>query len=68
MPETSQSVPDKVIELLNLIRKNPTISRAKLSEILRISVRQVRNITEKLKNNGTLTREGGDSEKWVVNN
>lgn len=68
MPEASQSVPDKVIELLNLIRKNPTISRAKLTEILRISVRQVRNITEKLKNNGTLTREGGDSGKWVLNN
>lgn len=68
MPEASQSVPDKVIELLNLIRKNPTISRAKLFEILRISVRQVRNITEKLKNNGTLTREGGDSGKWVLNN
>lgn len=57
-----------MIELLNLIRKNPIISRAKLFEILRISVRQVRNITEKLKNNGTLTREGGDSGKWVLNN
>lgn len=66
--EASQSVPDKELELLNLIRKNPAISRAKLSEILGISVRQVRNITDKLKNDGTLTRDGGDSGRWNVNN
>ena len=66
VPETSQSVPDKETELLNLIKENPTISRDKLSEILDISVRQVRNITNKFKNNGILTREGDDSGKWVI--
>ena len=66
VPETSQSVPDKETELLNLIKENPTISRDKLSEILGISVRQVRNITNKFKNYGILTREGVDSGKWVI--
>lgn len=65
-PEHARDEPDKETELLNLIKENPTISRDKLSEILGISVRQVRNITDKFKNNGILTREGGDSGKWVI--
>ena len=44
-----QSVPDKEIELLNQIKENPAISRAKLAEALNISERQVRKITERLK-------------------
>ena len=61
-----QSVPGKEIELLNLIKEIPTISRAKLAEKLEISERQVRNIIDKLKNNGVLVREGGNIGKWII--
>lgn len=63
----SQSVPEEAKELLNLIKENPNISRARLSEILHISVRQVRNIIESLKSCGILTRHGGDSGRWIIN-
>ena len=53
--------------LLNLIKENPKISRAKLSEELQISVRQVRKIIDKLQETGVLTREGGDSGRWNIN-
>lgn len=61
-----QSVPDKEVELLNQIKENPAISRAKLAEALNISERQVRKITERLKEKGFLVREGGDSGKWLI--
>ncbi len=68
-PERSrmfQDVPDKEVELLNLIKENPAISRAKLAKALNISERQVRKITERLKEKGVLVREGGDSGKWLI--
>ena len=52
--------------LLSLIKENPSISRERLSEILNISVRQVRNFINNLKNSGILTRKGGDSGKWII--
>ena len=52
--------------LLDLIKENPSISRERLSEILNISVRQVRNIIDNLRNSGILTRKGGDSGKWII--
>ena len=67
VPEACQSVPEEAKELLNLIKENPNISRARLSEILHISVRQVRNIIESLKSCGILTRQGGDSGRWIIN-
>ncbi len=61
-----QDIPDKEVELLNQIKENPAISRAKLAEVLHISERQVRKITEHLKEEGVLVREGGDAGKWLI--
>lgn len=64
VPEAYQSVPEQLIEL---IKKNSSISRATLSKQLKISERQVRKIIEQLRNSGQLTREGGDyNGKWVI--
>ena len=60
-----QDVPDKEVELLNQIKESPAISRAKLAEALNISERQVRKITERLKEKRG-GREGGDSGKWLI--
>ena len=59
-----QDIPDKEVELLNQIKENPAISRAKLAEGLNISERQVRKITERLRKKGG--REGGDFGKWLI--
>ena len=61
-----QYVPERKTELLNLIKENPAISRAKLAQKLHISERQVRNITDSLKEEGILVRDGGDSGKWII--
>lgn len=61
-----QDVPEKKTELLSLIKENPAISRAKLAQKLHISERQVRNITDSLKEEGILVRNGGDSGKWII--
>lgn len=62
-----QRVPTDGERLLEMIRKTPSISRAELSKSLNISERQVRKITEQLRDKGVLTREGGKSGKWIVN-
>lgn len=54
--------------LLQIIKEVPTISRAALSKKLNISERQVRKIIDRLKEEGVLTRQGGKSGRWVVNN
>lgn len=64
-PEVCQAVPE---QLLALIKVNPSISRDELSKQLNISVRQVRKIIDQLKNDGVLTREGGDSGRWIIHN
>ena len=51
-----------------LIKANPSISRDELSKQLNISVRQVRKFIDQLKNDGVLTREGGDSGRWIIHN
>ena len=53
--------------LLEIIRENPSISRAALSKQLNMSERQVRKIIDQLRENGVLTREGGNSGKWIIN-
>lgn len=64
VPGVCQSVPG---QLLALIKVNPSISRGELSKQLNISVRQVRKIIDQFKNDGVLTREGGDSGRWIIN-
>ena len=64
VPEVCQSVPE---QLMALIKANPSISRDELSKQLNISVRQVRKIIDQFRNDGVLTREGGDSGRWIIN-
>ena len=64
VPEVCQSVPE---QLMALIKANPSISRDELSKQLNISVRQVRKIINQFRNDGVLTREGGDSGRWIIN-
>ena len=62
-----QSVPTEEEKLLEAIKETPSISRAELSKRLKISERQVRKITDQLREKGVLIREGGNSGKWIIN-
>lgn len=63
-PEVIQSNPDRLIEL---IKNNPSISRAQLAQLLHLSERQTRKIIDQLRNDGKLVREGGDyNGKWII--
>ena len=66
-PTTYQGVPTDEEKLLEVIKETPSISRAELSKRLKISERQVRKITDLLREKGVLIREGGNSGKWVIN-
>ena len=66
-PKRSKVVPKEQDELLQIIKEVPSISRAALSKKLNISERQVRKIIDRLKEDGVLTRRGGNSGSWVVN-
>ena len=55
-------------QLIDIIKINPSISRDDLSKQLNISVRQVRKIIDQLRNEGVLTREGGDAGRWIIHN
>ena len=52
--------------LIELIQKQPSISRASLSKQLNISERQVRKIIDTLRENGKIKRDGGKTGKWVI--
>ncbi|MDE7101554.1 MAG: DUF4062 domain-containing protein, partial [Bacteroidales bacterium] len=65
-PEAIQSDPE-VIKLIELIKANPSISRAELARKLGLSERQTRKIIDKLRTEGILLRQGGDyNGKWVI--
>ena len=66
-PKAFQSVPTEEEKLLEAIKETPSISRAELSKRLKISERQVRKITDQLREKGVLIREGGNSGKWIIN-
>ncbi len=66
-PTAFQSVPTEEEKLLEIIKRTPSISRAELSKQLNISERQVRKLTGQLRDKGILTREGGNSGKWIIN-
>ena len=66
-PKALQSVPTDEEKLLEVIKETPSISRAELSKRLKISERQVRKITDLLRNKGILIRKGGNSGKWIIN-
>ncbi|RHJ82340.1 DUF4062 domain-containing protein [Parabacteroides sp. AM08-6] len=65
-PKVIQGVPSNEGELIELIKYNPSISRAELSKRLSLSERQVRKIIDQLRDNGKLTREGGKIGKWII--
>ena len=53
--------------ILSLIRDNPSISTAKLSESLNLSRRQVERALDLLKETGRIHREGSARNgKWIV--
>lgn len=66
-PTSFQSVPTNEKKLLEVIKETPSISRAELSRRLKISERQVRKITDQLREKGILIRKGVNSGKWVIN-
>ena len=66
-PRRSEVVPKEQDELLQIIKEVPSISRAVLSKKLNISERQVRKIIDRLKEDGVLTQQGGNSGSWIVN-
>ena len=66
-PKRSKVVPKEQDELLQIIKEGPSISRAALSKKLNISERQVRKIIDRLKEDGVLKRQGGNSGSWIVN-
>ncbi|MCI6900899.1 MAG: winged helix-turn-helix transcriptional regulator [Bacteroidales bacterium] len=51
---------------MQIIKEVPSISRAALSKKLNISERQVRKIIDRLKEDGVLTRQGGNLVRWVI--
>lgn len=67
VPKQFKVVPKEQDELLQIIKEVPSISRAALSKKLNISERQVRKIIDRLKEDGVLTRQGGNSGSWIVN-
>ena len=65
-PEAIQSDPN-IIKLTELIKSNPSISRAELARKLGISERQTRKIIDKLRAAGTLLRKGADYKgEWII--
>ena len=66
VPTRANGEPTDEEKLLELIRNAPSISRTDLSKLLNISVRQVRKIIDRLRENGVLTREGGNAGRWII--
>ncbi len=65
-PKPVQSDPKDVEKLIQLIRSNSSISRAKLAEQLNLSERQVRKIIDYLRAEKRLVRSGGTTGKWII--
>lgn len=65
-PKPCQGDPKEVEELINLIKGNPSISRADLAKQLCISERQVRKIIDQLRADKRLVRKGGTTGEWII--
>lgn len=65
-PKTIQGDPNEEVKLKELIKENPSVSRAELAKKLQLSERQTRKIIDKLRANGKLKRDGGTTGKWVL--
>lgn len=65
-PKPFQGDPKEVEELINLIKGNPSISRADFAKQLCISERQVRKIIDQLRADKRLVRKGGTTGEWII--
>lgn len=71
-PKRSKSDPNAIqgdpneIALKQLLRENPSISRAELAKKLQISERQTRKIMDNLRSGGKLYRQGGTTGQWIL--
>ena len=53
--------------VLEMIKADPSVSRAEISARMQISDSQARTAIEKLKERGIIRREGSDTNgKWVI--
>ena len=65
-PKAIQDDPKELANLSNLIKKNPSISRAELARQLNLSERQVRKIMDQLRAEDRLIRRGGKTGQWII--
>ena len=66
-PKHSEIMEKRIAAVLEMIKTNPSISRAEISAKMKISDSQARTAIEKLKERGIIRREGSDTNgKWVV--
>lgn len=65
-PKAIQDDPKELANLVNLIKKNPSISRAELARQLNLSERQVRKIMDQLRAEDRLIRRGGKTGQWII--
>ena len=66
VPKAIQDDPKELANLENLIKKNPSISRAELARQLNLSERQVRKIMDQLRAEDRLIRRGGKTGQWII--
>ena len=66
VPKAIQDDPKELANLVNLIKKNPSISRAELARQLNLSERQVRKIMDQLRAEDRLIRRGGKTGQWII--
>ena len=63
----AQEVKQRIAQVYDLIKQNPSISRADLCKTLGISDNQVRTAIESMKEQGIIHREGSDrSGVWII--
>ena len=68
-PEETRSakIEMRVAAVLDLIRNDPTLSRAAIARKLEITDSQARTAIDKLKDRGKIHREGSDTDgKWII--
>lgn len=65
-PNEQKVDPKDEKRLIELLKLDPSISRAKLSKQLGISERQIRKIIDSLRSKEKLYRENGNRGRWIV--
>lgn len=66
-PKRSEIIEERMKNVLDLIKENPSISRAEIARTLDITEAQVRTATDKLKKRKVMHREGSDTDgRWII--